>query len=70
MPEIETNRDKTQDEGRTHSASTESGKTPAKETPKEDSKISTPQKSVWDLPDGEFSEVIDSEGHRNRINYY
>ncbi|MBO9666613.1 MAG: hypothetical protein J7501_07340 [Bdellovibrio sp.] len=24
----------------------------------------------WDKKDGEFSEVIDSEGHRVRINHY
>ncbi|MNL04600.1 hypothetical protein D3C87_1251720 [compost metagenome] len=69
MPEIEKSKDKNPDEKKTHLTPPESGKTSSKETPKANS-TSTPQKSVWDLPDGEFSEVIDSEGHRNRINYY
>ncbi|WP_413574982.1 hypothetical protein ACLVWU_12065 [Bdellovibrio sp. HCB290] len=28
------------------------------------------QKTDWDQPDGEYSEVMDSEGHRVRINHY
>lgn len=70
MPEIERSKDKNTGDKKTHSTSTESGKTQAKDTPKENTSETAPQKSVWDLPDGEFSEVIDSEGHRNRINYY
>lgn len=70
MPDIETNKDKNLDIEKTHSTSTEAPKESNKEKPK-DSKASTaPKKSVWDLPDGEYSEVFDSEGHRNRINHY
>ncbi|MEK2688252.1 hypothetical protein [Bdellovibrio sp. GT3] len=29
-----------------------------------------PVPTEWDQPDGEYSEVMDSEGHRVRINHY
>jgi hypothetical protein len=70
MPEIETNKDKAPESKETHSTATESAGANAKEKPKESVTAATPQKSIWDLPDGELSEVFDSEGHRNRINHY
>ena len=70
MPEIERSRDKNTGDKKTHSTPPESEKNQAKDTPKENTAKTTPPKSVWDMPDGEFTEVIDSEGHRNRINYY
>jgi len=70
MPEIEISKDKNPGSNKAPSTSSESEKASAREKPKENPPEKAPQKNVWDLPDGEFSEVIDSEGHRNRINYY
>ena len=79
MPEIERNTDKNSTNLETQAKSTalETQAKPSENKPagsnpekKENTPGGAPQKSAWDLPDGEFSEVIDSEGHRNRINHY
>lgn len=71
MPEIERNRDKTPTNLKTQTQQTSENK-PSENKPEKNGNAdkAAPQKSEWDLPDGEFSEVIDSEGHRNRINHY
>jgi hypothetical protein len=70
MPEIEINKDKNPVDDKAHLTSQEPEKTNATKKPQETPSKTPPPKNAWDMPDGEFSEVIDSEGHRNRINHY
>jgi len=67
MPEIERNKDKTTENSGTQAQKPSENNSVKKN---QNTAAAAPQKSEWDLPDGEFSEVIDSEGHRNRINHY
>ena len=70
MSDIEQDKGKNSELEKTHSTSPDKSTENKSPKPKDPATASTSQKSAWDLPDGEYSEVFDSEGHRNRINHY